>query len=732
MTSVTARDYLRTLEPFARAAQDQLYEDPSSGLLCYGSGGSDHWSVQSNLKALAALAVLAADKDFQPARAQVARDQLLDQARDCLRFALHTHHSGEGTCTDGKSWGHSWISALGLERVFHGIEALRPHLEDDDHAAIARLVASEADWLLTSYDVKAGQVEDNKPESNLWNGILLHRAAILAPDHEHAEVWKEEGTRFLLNGISHPDDATSETMVAGKAVKDWHVGANFFPTWGLNHHHYLNVGYMVICLSQVAMMHFWCKARGIPPPAGLDHHAADLWRVVRHFCMDDGRLARIGGDTRVRYNYCQDYVIPMWLWAQDTQQATETVAMERGWLAQIRREMAANSDATFCGDRLAGLAAAGPVYWLRLETDRAASLSMGLWWRRQHGLPGAEVSAEPDAADWACPYHGAALSRGKRRLASWAWRGAEGPLGLCVPTDASDLMEWRENLTIHLRGCGRHHRSEILRHHSRSFTGGFVSGGRIAHRSEGHVAEGMGPTPLGQVDLAAIALPDDATMVVFQRHRTPAARTWLTRFQAVNLMIPNDLWNGHRRIYRWDGGDRECVGLGGTAEHILTHARWITCDNRIGLALIAGEGSLSLSRPGTRQIGLTKRDAWEGWGGFLACDEISVQRHDGLHEIPRSSDHVDLAVAVLVDGNPRSTEALVRGSESLDLGDDLRACLVPGQDGHRYLAVANIGEAEAAFILPRAAARCDLGGGTTASGTASALLAGDVGLWRIA
>lgn len=109
MQTITARDYLRVLEPFARAAQAALYRDPISGLRCYGTGGSDHWSVQTNLKACAALAVLATDPDYEAARAGVSRDDLADQALDCLRFALETHHSGTARCSDGKAWGHSWI-----------------------------------------------------------------------------------------------------------------------------------------------------------------------------------------------------------------------------------------------------------------------------------------------------------------------------------------------------------------------------------------------------------------------------------------------------------------------------------------------------------------------------------------------------------------------------------------------------------------------------------------------
>ena len=35
-------------------------------------------------------------------------------------------------------------------------------------------------------------------------------------------------------------------LLDGKPVSEWFMGANFFPNYALDHHGYLNVGYMVI------------------------------------------------------------------------------------------------------------------------------------------------------------------------------------------------------------------------------------------------------------------------------------------------------------------------------------------------------------------------------------------------------------------------------------------------------------------------------------------------------
>jgi hypothetical protein len=132
-----------------------------------------------------------------------------------------------GASTDGKTWGHSWISVLGLERMMHGVRAIRDHLTDEDLATMQRVLVSEADWLLDHYPVTAGLIQNNHP------------------------------------------------------------------------------------------------------------HADGLWQVVRTCTFPDGRLWRIGGDSRVRYCYCQDYAIPVWMFAQDRFGDRAARVFEERWLDQV-------------------------------------------------------------------------------------------------------------------------------------------------------------------------------------------------------------------------------------------------------------------------------------------------------------------------------------------------------------------------------------------------------------
>src|SRR5690606_29330662 len=122
---------------------------------------------------------------------------------------------------------------------------------------------------------------------------------------------------FFVNGVSIAADAADERVIDGKPIRERFRGANFFDSYALDHHGYLNVGYMVICTSNAAILHFDLARAGLAAPESLHHHQADLWEVIRSMIFADGRLARIGGDSRVRYTYCQEYLLPSLLYAAD-------------------------------------------------------------------------------------------------------------------------------------------------------------------------------------------------------------------------------------------------------------------------------------------------------------------------------------------------------------------------------------------------------------------------------
>lgn len=79
-------------------------------------------------------------------------------------------------------------------------------------------------------------------------------------------------------------------------------------------------------------------------------HAYELWQLIRTLTFDDGRLIRIGGDSRARYCYCQDYALPMWMFVSDAF-GEDCSGLMRGWMEILHKEIKCNGDGSFLSER---------------------------------------------------------------------------------------------------------------------------------------------------------------------------------------------------------------------------------------------------------------------------------------------------------------------------------------------------------------------------------------------
>ncbi len=705
MSSELKKRYLRRVERWPAAMRSNLYtlpSDPDSA--CMGPGDHGHWSMQANNTAAAALAVLAVDDDTDFARAGMSQDEMLSWALKMIRFNLRSHHVGGGAATDLETWGHFWISVLCLERLGHATDALGDLLPDEDRDLLYRVHVSESDWLLDHYEITAGLVENNKPESNIWNGCMLHRTAREVPDTARRDEYLEKGTRFLLNGISTPSDADLEDIVSGRPVSDWHVGANMYDNMACNHHGYLNVGYMGICLSNIAMMHFSCVANGWDIPEGLYHHAKELWQLVKTCTFDDGRLWRIGGDTRVRYCYCQDYAIPMWLLARDLWGDDSVEQQERGWLDILQREADHTEDDTFLSARLTPLEKVSPIYYVRLEGDRAVTLSMGAYY---HKLLADRESSSSSHADipvltgWRDDYHGSALSRGQQRLASWTWCAARPPQGMCMPPAASSMAEWQGNLVPRIRGLGAFNDANCDPSQNELFDGGFATCGHITVHSHQPISEGESAQDIAQIDVACVALPDDRTVVVLQRARA-LRRVWLPEVKGLFYQMPNDIFNTMSRTYIHSEGQFELAGCPGHSERRDIPGDWLNVD--ACWSVVRGYGpALSIHRPADRQIYIkpyTNRQHTEKAGGNLYVDEICMGGSDERQAVDTGSTLVDIGALLLsgVSGEETAAYSAAHKPTAIrSISDNIRGMAVVGADSVTYRVIANFGDEDSAF-----------------------------------
>ena len=629
MSSHAPVDAIRLLERWVPYARQHLHRHPrDSRLISYGLGHAAHWSQQANATAAGAFAALAVSAAADETATGMSRSEMLATALAMIRFWCHTHVSGAARCSDHRRWGHSWISSLCTERILHAVQALEDHLTDEDRAAVARLHASEANWLLDEHPVTCGLRTNNHPESNIWNGNLLYRAALLNPDHPQAEAWREKGLESLVNGISIPADRESHALLDGKPVRDRHRGPNFSADFELFHHGYLNIGYMVICLSNIAMAHFWLKRAGYDAPDCLYHHAADLWEVVKACTFPDGRLCRIGGDTRVRYTYCQDYALPAWRWAADYLGDEDAVKFERGWLAQVEREMAESEDGSFLGGRLRPLTRVSPLYRLRLEGDKAATLSMAALWPDGVREPNrADSSPAGDQPATHTTWHGresaSVLLRTPRHIAAFVWNGAEGPTGLTLPIHSSDWAEWSGSLAGRVAGLGGIQEYDWHPAECRHENNGFFTRGTVTIRDTLFVAEGDRDRSTARIEIAFTARQDGLTVVA--QRGIALQRDWLRDVKGLFLQLPNDLFNGHQRTLHTVGGPLVLDGADVPEAQTIELGSWLNVDGEMGVIAVSG-GPLLVHRPAERNIGI-RPHAHQPFPrvlgkGHLRCEEI--------------------------------------------------------------------------------------------------------------
>lgn len=683
---------LTLLEPWIGASERFFYANERSKTGYYG-GGYNAWSVQTNQKYLSALAVYAA-------KAEGARPELRELAREralqAFRYSMRSHLAGGGRCVDGTSWGHTWISVLGIERMMNGVFFLYPYLSTDEKQLLQKVLSSEADWLATEYHRGAhygvsadiwGSSGKNDPESNIWNGAFLWRVAQMYPNEPQVSVWKERALEFLATGITTEKDVDSTEIWDGKPLKERCKGPNFFPNYALDHHGYFNLGYMVICLSNVAIAWYDSKLWGYETPQLLHLHSADLWQVVKKMVLQDGRLARIGGDSRVRYAYCQEYLMQTLVYAADYLQDPDAQQLLERQLQTVDLEQATNKDGSYYATRLQWLKHHDPVYYTRLESDRANCLgAVAAYWSLIQAPQQAGSFEQSVAGGWSEPDHGEILHRSANRLAAFSWNAFHPGQGTMLPPDDGHLMEWDHHLSGEVRFSGelyqkRNRRSD--RWWMESFNGGFVTQGNFIEGLEVALGEGWTHKDMGNHQLAWLALPDDHTILVMEYATVGALRTWVQSAMGMHFNLPNDLFNRYQRTLQ--SSDHTWVlDAENRSEELLSIAdNRLIVEQRTGITGIYGGEGFVVSHP-TQRTGGPFHSLYCDVIGYSGCRDPFVVEPHGVT--------LDCGWSVQTSAEPLDAGKFFSGPQPIRLDWEASACRVveiTGQDGLRYRMFAN-------------------------------------------
>ncbi len=700
---------LTLLENWADAVEQYWFDvDTDAGIGCYGPGYI-HWGVQSNFNYISAMATLALHGKKKK------RDHRLARARAALRFNMASHNTGDRTGLAGKKWGNSWISMLGIERGMHGINLITDLLPQEDRDHLRKMLVSEADWVL--HDAQRGNQKgvfggiwgdqgSNAPESNVWWATLLWRISRMYAEEKNASLWAERSHDYFINGVSIPADEHDETVVAGKAVKDRFKGANFFPNFALDHHGYLNVGYAYICMSNAAMLHFDLKIAGHDRPGSLDHHQEDLWNVIRHFVFNDGRLARIGGDSRIRYAYCQEYLLPSLMYAADRFNAPEAYPLIVNQIGLIQKEASSNAErgtlelgtanrgkgkavslkGLLYGSRLETMRRNNPHYYTRLESDRACVLSQFLNFSPQVNWPKSpKLNEEPWA--WEEPEHGAVCVRTEKRFASFSWRPYSVTQALCLPPDKGDMAEWYMNLTPEIRFIGdaardRRGSRKIQQRNTELFNNGFVTCGSVMEGVGVTIDEGGHLTDQAVTHIAFTALPDGQTCLGLQYCVASDDRSVFTdAVKTLHLNIPNDVYNGFKRNLITAEGKIKLKSPVKNDSVIDTGGKWVNIDNVLGVVGVYG-GTLKIDRYSTPRGGRYEN---------IRVEEICMDIQHGAVRRGYGEVIADCGFAILCEVDAEKTSEFKAGKMKFS-HDHVRGIKVKGLDGRKYAFIANFGD----------------------------------------
>jgi hypothetical protein len=167
--------------------------------------------------------------------------------------------------------------------------------------------------------------------------------------------------------------------------------------------------------------------------------------------------------------------------------------------------------------------------------------------------------------------------------------------------------------------------------------------------------------------------------------------------------MPNDVFNGNRRTYYYNGERHTFEGEGNGEQLVRTGSNWLNIDDRLGIIAVYGVQELSIYRPGRRQIGLKEKITNIGNEGLLYADEICAPCELGLQSINACQAIVDAGFVLQAGEGAEATsvyaESVERVSSTTYHQGLVRSVRTRGTDGNTYVLLANFGDkAEVAHI----------------------------------
>lgn len=229
------------------------------------------------------------------------REDLLAKTTAALRYVTATHFTGTQRCADGKQWGgldrpgvHSgrtqWESSYWTSSFALGAWLIWDKLDPQLQQAVERVVAAQDDLLATG-NPPVNLWLDTKAEENGWNVPLLCLGELMFPSNPHAALWHKTALKYMMNTLCTAADTNDTSIVDGRAVKDWVLGANIQPDYTLENHNIFHPSYVACSSYFLTQAQMYYTYAGKPIPQAATHHLMDVWRMYRTIILPWGETA---------------------------------------------------------------------------------------------------------------------------------------------------------------------------------------------------------------------------------------------------------------------------------------------------------------------------------------------------------------------------------------------------------------------------------------------------------
>jgi hypothetical protein len=229
------------------------------------------------------------------------REDLLAKTTVAIRYETATHFTGTQKCTDGKQWGGldrpgvktgrvQWESSYWTSHLALGAWLIWDKLDPQLQQGVERVVAAQDDFL-TNGNPPVNLWLDTKAEENGWNVPLLTLGELMFPSNPHAALWHETALKYMMNTLCTAADTNDTSLVDGKPVNQWVLGANLQPDYTLENHNIFHPSYVGCSSYFLADAAMYYTYAGKPVPQAATHHLMDVWQMYRTIILPWGETA---------------------------------------------------------------------------------------------------------------------------------------------------------------------------------------------------------------------------------------------------------------------------------------------------------------------------------------------------------------------------------------------------------------------------------------------------------